>query len=95
MRDIFRATATSKRSRRNPLAGALLAILALLVISFLTLGRPLIRSDGLAYFMWLQSVARDHDLDLANQAAQFAALNTYQVFYNEATDQYATVFPYG
>ncbi|HJX38153.1 MAG TPA: hypothetical protein VJ714_06120, partial [Anaerolineae bacterium] len=23
------------------------------------------------------------------------ALNTYQVFYNEATDQYATVFPYG
>ncbi len=77
------------------MAGALLAILALLVASLLTLGRPLIRSDGLAYFMWLQSLARDYDLDLANQAAQFAELNTYQVFYNEATGQYATVFPYG
>jgi len=95
VRDIFRATATSQPRRSNPLAGALLALLALLVISFLTLGRPLIRSDGLAYFLWLQSVARDHDLDLANQAAEFASLNTYQVFYNEATDQYATVFPYG
>jgi len=74
---------------------ALLIIVVLLAASFLTLGRPLIRSDGLAYFMWLQSVARDHDLDLANQAAQFGELNSYQVFYNEATGEYATVFPYG
>jgi hypothetical protein len=88
-------TAAATHSRRATLAGALLAIVFLLVASLLTLGRPLIRSDGLAYFMWLQSVARDHDLDLANQAAQFGDLNTYQVFYNEATGEYATVFPYG
>ena len=83
-----------QRSRR-PLIVAFLIILSLVGTSFLTLGRPLIRSDGLAYFMWVQSVARDHDLDLANQAAQFSEWNSYQVFYNEATGEYATVFPYG
>ncbi len=72
-----------------------LVILAVLLASFLALDRPLIRSDGLAYFMWLQSVARDHDLDLENQAAQFAPLNSYQVFLNQETGEYASVFPYG
>jgi hypothetical protein len=86
---------TSLQPQRTLLAGFSLVILAVLMVSFLALDRPLIRSDGLAYFMWLQSVARDHDLDLANQASQFAALNSYQVFYNEETGQYASVFPYG
>lgn len=86
---------TSPQRQRTILASSLLVILAVLLVSFLTLDRPLIRSDGLAYFMWLQSVARDYDLDLDNQAAEFAALNSYQVFYNEETGQYASVFPYG
>jgi hypothetical protein len=73
----------------------LLVLGAILLLCFLALDRPLIRSDGLAYFMWLQSVARDFDLDLANQAAQFADLNSYQVFLNEKTGEYASVFPYG
>jgi hypothetical protein len=72
-----------------------LVIVAVLLVSFLALDRPLIRSDGLAYFMWLHSLAHDHDLDLANQATQFADLNSYQVFLNEETGQYASVFPYG
>ena len=70
-------------------------IIAVLVVSFVALDRPLIRSDGLAYFMWLHSVAADHDLDLANQASRFAHVNSYQVFLNEETGQYASVFPYG
>ena len=70
-------------------------IIAVLVVSFVALDRPLIRSDGLAYFMWLHSVAADHDLDLANQASRFADVNSYQVFLNEETGQYASVFPYG
>ena len=72
-----------------------LVIVAILLISFLTLDRPLIRSDGLAYFMWLQSVARDYDLDLENQVAHFGELNSYQVFFNEKTGKYASVFAYG
>lgn len=70
-------------------------VIIALLVSFLALDRPLIRSDGLAYFMWLHSVARDHDLDLANQAEHFADLNSYQAFFNEETGQYASVFPYG
>ena len=70
-------------------------IVTVLLAAFLALDRPLIRSDGLAYFMWLHSLAHDHDLDLANQAAKFADLNSYQVFLNEETGEYASVFPYG
>ncbi|TKJ29420.1 MAG: hypothetical protein CEE40_08405 [Chloroflexi bacterium B3_Chlor] len=83
--------------RRRPALSASIpwVIVVVLLASFLALDRPLIRSDGLAYFMWLQSVARDHDLDLANQAEHFAALISYQVFLNEQTGEYASVFPYG
>lgn len=83
--------------RRRPALSASIpwVIVVVLLASFLALDRPLIRSDGLAYFMWLQSVARDHDLDLANQAEHFAAVISYQVFLNEETGEYASVFPYG
>jgi len=87
--------AKSLPHRRALLLGSPLIIVAILLVSFLALDRPLIRSDGLAYFMWLQSVARDHDLDLENQVAQFGELNSYQVFFNEETGEYASVFPYG
>jgi hypothetical protein len=86
---------TSPQRQRTVLVSSLLVILVVLLVSFLTLDRPLIRSDGLAYFMWLHSVARDYDLHLDNQAAEFAALNSYQVFYNEETGWHASVFPYG
>jgi hypothetical protein len=95
VKGIPRPVRTSQPPRRALLASFSLLILVVLLASFLALDRPLIRSDGLAYFMWLQSVARDHDLDLENQAAQFADLNSYQVFLNEATGEYASVFPYG
>jgi len=37
---------------------------------------PLARGDGLAYFMWLDSIAGDGDMDLSNQARMLAHLNT-------------------
>jgi hypothetical protein len=86
---------TTRSRRRALLATTSLVIVAVLLVSFLALDRPLIRSDGLAYFMWLHSLAHDHDLDLANQATHFADLNSYQVFLNETTGEYASVFPYG
>jgi len=73
-----------------------LAVLVWLVLgSCLVLDRPLVRGDGLAYFMWLDSMARDWDLDLTNQAAKFAQVNTYQVFLNSKTGRYASAFPFG
>jgi hypothetical protein len=76
-------------------------VIAMVTIVLLVLGgcalldRPLVRGDGLAYFMWLDSLARDADLDLANQAAKFAHLNTYQVFVYDKTGRAASVFAFG
>lgn len=74
---------------------AIVAIVLLVAGSCVLLDRPLVRGDGLAYFMWLNSLARDADLDLTNQAAKFAHLNTYQVFVHEETGRHASVFPFG
>jgi len=61
----------------------------------MALNRPLARGDGLAYLMWLDSIAGDGDMDLGNQAQIFAPVNSYQVYWNEDTGRWATVFPYG
>jgi len=66
-----------------------------LLLLFLALDRPLVRGDSLAYLAWLDSLAGDLDFDLANQAAKFAHLNDYQIFFYERTQRYASVFPYG
>ena len=79
-------------------AGTVVVIAAIAVLvmgACILLDRPLVRGDGLAYFMWLDSAARDWDLDLANQAVKFAGVNTYQVFRYEKTGRYASVFPFG
>ncbi len=78
--------------RRNFILAAVLSIAA---VALILCSRPLARGDGLAYFMWLDSLAGDGDLDLSNQAQIFAHLNTYQVQWNEQTGQWVTVFPYG
>lgn len=74
---------------------AIVTIVLLVLGSCILLDRPLVRGDGLAYFMWLDSLARDGDLNLANQAAKFAHLNTYHVFVHEKTGRYASVFAFG
>ncbi len=80
-----------RREEIFPLSIALLIAAIALVLC----GRPLARGDGLAYFMWLDSIAGDGDMDLSNQAQIFAHLNTYQVRWNEETGKWGTVFPYG
>lgn len=74
---------------------SLITITVIILGSCILLDRPLVRGDGLAYFMWLDSLARDGDLNLANQAAKFAHVNTYHVFVHEKTGRYASVFPFG
>lgn len=73
----------------------LLLILVVALLTMLVLDRPLARGDGLAYFVWLDSIAGDGDMDLANQARVFAHLNQYQVRWNEQTAHWTSDFPYG
>jgi hypothetical protein len=87
-------TIVRSTARRSTLI-AIVMIVLLVVGGCILLDRPLVRGDGLAYFMWLDSLARDGDLNLSNQAVKFAALNTYQVFVHEKTGRYASVFAFG
>lgn len=59
------------------------------------LDRPLIRGDGLAYFMWSATLVEDGDMDLANQAAAFGELNQYQATWNPATGRFGNAFAWG
>jgi hypothetical protein len=61
----------------------------------LVFDRPLVVGDGIAYLIWLDSVALDGDLDLENQAAKFAAVNTYHIYLNERSGRWASAFPLG
>jgi len=83
-------TGVEKRVSRPLIVACVIAMLAMLALN-----RPLARGDGLAYLMWLDSVAVDGDLDLGNQAQSFAHVNSYQVYLNEETGRWATAFPYG
>lgn len=73
----------------------LLVAVAIALLAMIALDRPLARGDGLAYFMWLDSIAGDGDMDLGNQAQAFAHVNAYQVYWNEETGAWATDFAYG
>ncbi|MGD1993610.1 MAG: hypothetical protein PVI59_10480 [Anaerolineae bacterium] len=82
-------------SVRRRIERPLLVILLVALVALVALDRPLARGDGLAYFTWLDSIAGDGDLDLANQAQTFAHVNAYQVYRQEETGAWATDFPYG
>ncbi len=73
----------------------LVPLLVIVAVSLVLCGRPLARGDGLAYFMWLDSIAGDGDMDLSNQAQVFAHLNVYQARWIEETGKWGTVFSYG
>lgn len=84
-----------RRSRRAPawVIGALLAALTLL--SLLMFDRPLIRGDGLAYYMWFTPIAVERSFDLSTAAAQFASVNEYQAFRYGPTGRWASAFSFG
>ncbi len=67
----------------------------ILMVSLLSLSRPLIRGDALAYFAWTASIGDDFDLDLSNQASQLGSLNTYMAKQVATTGHYANAFAWG
>jgi hypothetical protein len=79
-------------ARQALLAGGLLALASFL--SLLLLDRPLVRGDGLAYYMWLEPVAVHFSFDLTWAAEKFGAVNEYQIF-KSPTGAYASAFSFG
>jgi len=83
----------SRRSKR--IEPALFVVVAITLVALLFFDRPLAVGDGLAYLIWLDSIALDGDLDLSNQAVKFAKVNTYHIYFNERTGRWASAFPMG
>jgi hypothetical protein len=71
--------------------------IAVLVASIVLLlfSHPLIHGDGNAYFMYLDSIAGDGDLDLTNQTERFARANIYHYFESPHTGEPVTSFAFG
>jgi hypothetical protein len=65
------------------------------VATLIVFDRPLIRGDGVAYLAWVDSIALDRDIDLANQVERLQPVLTYQILWNENTGRWAIVFPFG
>ncbi len=88
--DVPSPVSYTRPSHRRGLSLVLATILLLLLFS-----HPLIHGDGLAYFMYLDTIAGDGDLDLSNQALRFGHVNQYQLFTHPATGELVTAFPFG
>jgi hypothetical protein len=63
------------------------------VLCCLALDSPIVRSDGLGYYMWLNSIAVDRDFDLSNQVAKYHP--TFQAFLSPVTGRYASGLAFG
>ncbi|MHB9091635.1 MAG: hypothetical protein ACYC7H_09455, partial [Chloroflexota bacterium] len=85
-------TVKARGDRRALVAGVTLAVATFLCL--VLLDRPLVRGDGLAYYMWLQPVTVNFSFDLRPAVEHFAAVNEYQVF-QSPTGAYASAFPFG
>ena len=82
-----------KRRDLRPLCVGLALALATYA-SLIALDRPLVRGDGLAYYMWLGPVSVDFSFDLAPVAQRFASVNDYQIF-RPSWGGYASAFSFG
>lgn len=59
------------------------------------LEHPVVRLDGVAYYLWLVSLIQNHTIDIAAAAHQYARFISYQVFFDQRTGRYATQFAFG
>lgn len=83
---------------RGILARPITALAALLLAAFVTLivlDRPLIRGDGVAYLAWVDTLVLDRDVDFNNQFERFEPVNSYQITWNNTTQRWVNIFPFG
>ncbi|MDX1992452.1 MAG: hypothetical protein SF029_08685 [bacterium] len=74
------------------------ALPVLLLVTLLTLiafDRPLVRGDGLAYLIWIDTLVLDGDVNFNNQHDRFREINTYQIAWNDTTQRWVNIFPFG
>jgi len=75
-----------------------LAFLMLMLVSTLTMiafDRPLVRGDGLAYLVWIDTIVLDQDVNLNNQHDRFREVNTYQIEWSFERERWVNIFPFG
>src|SRR4051794_23808145 len=77
-------------SLRPGVVAVLAAALLLLLVS-----HPLVHGDGISYFIYLDSIAGDHDLDLTNQAIRFKPALVYPLPRSPVSGVPVTAFPFG
>jgi len=90
--------ATQGHSGIRPLSENFLAILFLVGISALltaALDVPRVRSDGFAYYVWIEALVRDHTVNLTAAARHYAPYLTYQVIIDPRTGRVASAFAFG
>jgi len=73
----------------------LVVLIGVSIITMLRFDRPLIRGDGVAYLAWVDTFVRDQDLDLTNQYQRFQAVNSYQITWDNDTQRFVNIFPFG
>lgn len=73
----------------------LLALVILSLATMLRFDRPLIRGDGIAYLAWVDTLVLDQDVNFDNQLERLQTVNTYQITWNEDTQRFVNVFPFG
>jgi hypothetical protein len=89
-----KANGQADRGRRR-VEPALVVVIVVTLVALIFFDRPLAVGDGLAYLIWLDSIALDGDLDLSNQAVKFAEVNTYHIYYDRRTERWASAFSLG
>lgn len=89
----YRGFPTTNHSRANVVA--ILVLIGMSALLTAALDVPKVRSDGFAYYIWLQTLVRDHSLDIAPVARQYARFLTYQVIVDPRTGRIVTQFAFG
>lgn len=79
----------------TPLYRPVSILFILLLITMILLDRPLVRGDGLAYLVWIDTLAGDFDINLNNQHDRFREINTYHIQWDYETERWVNIFPFG
>lgn len=84
--------------RSSPSRGHRRSVTVLIVVTLFTmilLDRPLVRGDGTAYLVWIDTLVLDQDVNLNNQHDRFRTVNTYQIEWSFEREQWVNIFPFG